>query len=248
MTDDAPDNEDGEGARRRFSPLRLLPLVIVGFGLATFFFLGLDKYLSFDAFSTYRDDLMAWRDQNFVLAIVTFVLAYAVLVAFCVPIGAWMTIAGGFLFGVGLGMALVVTGATLGAVGIFLAARHALGDFLRAKAGPAVRRMEAGFGDNAFSYLMVLRLIPLFPFWLVNLVPAFLPVPLRTYVAATFLGIIPGSFVYCGVGNGLGAVIEAGGTPDLGIIFKAEVLLPILGLVFLSLLPIVYKRFKRDKP
>ena len=115
---------------------------------------------------------------------------------------------------VGLGMALVLVGATAGAIGIFLAARHTLGDFLRAKAGPAIRRMEAGFRDNAFSYLMVLRLVPVFPFWLVNLVPAFLGVSLRTYAAATFLGIIPGSFVYCGVGNGLGAVFDAGGHGD----------------------------------
>ena len=107
--------------------------------------------------------------------------------------------------------------------------------------------MEEGFRRDALSYLLVLRLIPIFPFWLVNIVPAFLGVPLRTYVLGTFVGIIPGSFVYASVGNGLGAVFDAGGTPDLGIIFAPAILLPIVGLAVLALLPIVYRRFKARK-
>jgi uncharacterized membrane protein YdjX (TVP38/TMEM64 family) len=93
----------------------------------------------------------------------------------------------------------------------------------------------------------VLRLIPLFPFWLVNIVPAFLGVPVRTYVLGTAIGIIPGSLVYASVGNGLGAVFDAGQTPDLGIIFKPAILLPIVGLAVLALLPIAYRRFKVRK-
>ena len=244
---DVPRSDGPEMTGQRFSPWRLLPLAAVAAGLAAFFVFDLDAYLSFETLSTYRDDLIAWRDHNYLAAAGLFVVLYALLVAFCVPVGVWLTIAAGFLFGVAAGMALTVSGATIGAVCIFLVARYALGDFLRAKTGRAVRRMEAGFRDSAFSYLMVLRLVPLFPFWLVNLVPAFLGVPLRTYALATVLGIVPGSFVYCGVGNGLGAVIDAGGTPDLGIIFKPAVLLPILGLVALSLLPIAYKRFRRDR-
>jgi uncharacterized membrane protein YdjX (TVP38/TMEM64 family) len=119
---------------------------------------------------------------------------------------------------------------------------------LRAKAGPAMRRMEDGFRENALSYLLVLRLVPLFPFWLVNLVPAFLGVPLRTFVIGTFVGIIPGSVVYCLVGSGLGSVFDAGETPDLGIIFEPEILAPIIGLAVLSVIPVVYKHLKRAKP
>ena len=104
--------------------------------------------------------------------------------------------------------------------------------------------MEAGFNDNALNYLLVLRLIPLFPFWLVNLVPAFLGVSLRTYVVGTFIGIIPGSLVYSSLGNGLGALIEDCAAPDLGVIFKLEILLPILGLAVLALMPVAYKTFK----
>ncbi len=107
--------------------------------------------------------------------------------------------------------------------------------------------MEAGFNENALSYMFVLRLVPLFPFWLVNLVPAFLGVRLQTYAIGTFFGIMPGSLVYASVGNGLGAVFEQGGTPDLGIIFTPEILGPILGLAALSLIPVIYKRIKSRK-
>ena len=108
--------------------------------------------------------------------------------------------------------------------------------------------MEAGFRENAFHYLLVLRLIPVFPFWLVNLVPAFLGVPLTTYVAATLVGIIPGSLVYASIGNGLGAVFESGGRPDLGIIFEPEIIFPIIGLAILALLPVAYRKIKARQP
>ena len=124
------------------------------------------------------------------------------------------------------------------------AARTALGDVFRAKAGPFVSKMEDGFRRNALNYLLVLRLIPLFPFWLVNLVPAFLGVSTATYVLGTFVGIIPGTFVYASVGNGLGALIDAGQDPDLRIIFRLDILGPLLGLAALALLPVVYKRMR----
>jgi uncharacterized membrane protein YdjX (TVP38/TMEM64 family) len=104
--------------------------------------------------------------------------------------------------------------------------------------------MEAGFRESAFSYMLFLRLIPLFPFWLVNLVPAFLGVSLRTYVAATLVGVIPGALVYASLGNGLGAILDTGGEPDLGIGFRLDVLLPLLALAVLALLPVAYKKFK----
>ena len=107
--------------------------------------------------------------------------------------------------------------------------------------------MEDGFRENALSYLLFLRLIPLFPFWLVNLVPAFLGVSTLTYVIGTFFGIIPGTFVFASVGNGLGAVLDAGQDPDLGIIFKPEILGPLIALAVISLLPIGYKKYQARK-
>jgi uncharacterized membrane protein YdjX (TVP38/TMEM64 family) len=97
------------------------------------------------------------------------------------------------------------------------------------------------------SYLLVLRLVPLFPFFLVNLAPAFLGVPLSTYVVATLVGIVPGTFVYASVGAGLGAVLAAGGEPDLSIAWRPEVLGPLLGLAALACLPILYKRLKAGR-
>jgi uncharacterized membrane protein YdjX (TVP38/TMEM64 family) len=107
--------------------------------------------------------------------------------------------------------------------------------------------MEEGFREDALSYLLVLRLVPLFPFFLVNLVPAVLGVPLRTYALGTFFGIIPGTFVYCLVGNGLGAIIDKGGEPDIGKIFEPEILSALIGLALLSLIPVVYKRITRAR-
>ena len=150
---------------------------------------------------------------------------------------------GGFLFGTLETTTYVVFGATVGATVIFLAARYAFADYLRAKAGASVRKMEDGFRENAMSYLLFLRLVPVFPFWLVNLVPAFIGVSTRTYVLGTFFGIIPGTFVFASVGSGLGGVFDGGGEPDLGIIFTPGILLPIVGLAVLALIPVFYKKF-----
>src|SRR5258708_9354122 len=159
--------------------------------------------------------------------------------------GATLTMSGGLLLGTIVGTLATLVGATLGAIGVFLAARTAFGGLLRAKAGSALQRMEEGFRRDAFSYLLVLRLVPLFPFFLVNLVPAFLGVPLRTYVVATFIGIIPATFVFASVGNGLGAVLDAGDQPNIaGLLLNRSILLPILGLAGLALIPAVYRPVK----
>ncbi len=223
---------------------RLLPVLFLGAGLVLFFVLDLHRFLSYQALCDHRDWLIAQVAAHEVQAILAFVGLYTLVVAFSIPGAAALTIVAGFLFGTPTAAACAVIAATLGATALFLAARTALGDFLRARAGPRLQRMEAGFNDNALNYLLVLRLIPLFPFWLVNLVPAFLGVSLRTYVVGTFIGIIPGSLVYSSLGNGLGALIEACAAPDLGVIFEFEILLPILGLAVLALMPVAYKTFK----
>lgn len=223
---------------------RFVPILVLVFGLVLFFILDLDRFLNFEALEEHREWLIAQVGRRPFLAPFLFAVLYAVVTAFSIPGGAFMTIVGGFLFGTVTATISVLFGATLGAVCVFLAARTAFHDLLRAKVGPAMERMEAGFRENAFSYLLVLRLIPLFPFWLVNLVPAFLGVPLRVYVAGTFLGIIPGSLVYASLGNGLGVLLEAGQEPDLAIIFDPEILLPILALAALAFAPVVYRRLK----
>lgn len=243
MREDATPQPDTVSGIRRFLPLALLVL-----GFVAFFVLGFDAYISLDQLREHRAMLQQWVAEGPVAAALLYILIYAAMTAFSVPGGLLLTIAGGFLFGALAGTVCAVLGATIGAIAVFLAARSAFGDFLRrrVKAG-MVRRMEEGFRRNALSYLLVLRLVPLFPFWMVNLVPAFLGVRLRTYVIGTFIGIIPGGFVYASVGNGLGAVFDAGATPDLGIIFEPAVLIPIIGLALLSLLPVVYRMIRAGR-
>lgn len=222
---------------------KVLPLGMLLAGLAGFFAFGLQDYVSLSTIETHRDALAMFVDQHGPLATLTYVVVYAIATALSIPGGLLLTILGGFLFGLWFGTLFAMVGASLGAIGIFLAARTALHDTLAKRAGPFLKRLEAGFRQDALSYLLALRLVPVFPFWLVNLVPALLGVPLRTYALGTVIGIIPGTFVYASVGNGLGAIIDEGGTPDLGLIFTPDILIPIIGLAVLALLPAAYKRF-----
>ena len=226
------------------APPRLIPFVILMAGLAAGYALGVQDFLSFDGLSDNRAALVSWRAENAVTASLVFMAVYFAAIAISLPGAIWLTIAGGFLFGTSGGALFAVIAATLGAAVIFLAARYAFAEFFQAKAGQAVKRMETGFNDNAFSYLLFLRLVPLFPFWLVNLVPALLNVRFRVFVIATFFGIIPGTVVFSSLGNGLGVIIEAGGAPDLAIIVNPRILGPIIGLAALSLVPVVYKVIK----
>jgi uncharacterized membrane protein YdjX (TVP38/TMEM64 family) len=223
---------------------RLVPLAVLGLGIALFFALGLDKYVTFEVLRQNRNVLMAYVAGMPVKAVLLYVLAYAAATAFSLPGGAVLTLTGGFLFGTVVGTAATVVGATIGATALFLAARTALGDLLRAKAGPFLQKMEAGFKENALSYLLVLRLIPAFPFFIVNLVPAFLGVPLATYVVGTFLGIIPGTFVFASIGAGLGSIFDSMQEVSLKGALTPQVIVALVGLAVLSLIPVAYKRLK----
>ena len=227
---------------------RFLPVVVLAVGFVLFFALGLHRYLSLESLGQHREAMLAFVADNAVLASATYLGVYALIVALSVPGAAVLTIFGGFLFGIIWGSVLVVVGATAGAVAVFLAARTALGESLRRRAGPWVKRLESGFREHAASYLLTLRLIPIVPFWLVNLVPAMLGVRLSTYALTTMIGILPGTIVYIAIGNGLGATLDHGGTPDLGIVFQPAILLPLLGLALLSLAPVIYKRLRAGRP
>ncbi len=206
---------------------------------------GLHRYLSLDQLALHYDTLSAWAERHPVLAPLMFGTVYAAAIAVSVPGALVLTLTAGFLFGTWIGGLVAVVAATLGATAVFLIARTSLGEPLRRRAtGAAFRRMQTGFQENALSYLMVLRLIPLFPFWLVNLVPAFLGVPLRTFVLATAVGMLPGTLVYASLGNGVGVLLAMGEEPDLGIVFRPAIFGPLLGLAALALLPVLYKRWK----
>jgi len=224
---------------RRLIPLGLLVVAGIAFVAA-----GGHHYLTFAALAENRDWLSGLVQRWGFVAALLYIAVYASLVALSVPGAAILTIAGGFLLGTWLGTLCAILGATLGATGVFLATRAGLGGLAR-RAGPLVGKLEAGFRADAFNYLLVLRLVFIFPFWLVNLVPALVGVRLWTFILATFLGIIPGTFVYASFGNGLGKVV---GEPGLSVLLRLNVLGPIVGLVVLALIPVGYRRWRTKRP
>ncbi|MDG2242291.1 MAG: TVP38/TMEM64 family protein [Rhodospirillaceae bacterium] len=216
-------------------------VALIGITLST----GVQDFLTLDSLRDNRQELLGFVASNYVGAVLTFILVYVLAVTFSIPGAVWLSISGGFVFSAGLGTVYIVVAATIGATFVFLLARYVLGDLLRSKAGGAIERMRFGFQQDAFSYMLVLRLVPLFPFFIVNLVPAFLSVPLRIYVAGTALGIIPGAFVFALVGSGLGTVFDAGGNVDPGaVLFRPEVIGSLVGLAVLALIPVAYKRLR----
>ena len=223
---------------------RFWPILVLVAGLGAFFALGLDRHITFAALKEHRQALLALVHGHTAAAAGAYAAIYALCIAFSLPVAAVLTITAGFLFGQLLGSAVVVTGATAVATALFLAARTALGDALRRRAGPWLKRMQNGFNENAFSYLLFLRLVPLFPFAVVNLVPAVLGMRTRDYVLATLIGIIPGSFVFTAVGTGLGSVFDQGGEFTASGVLTPQLMLALGGLACLALAPVVYKKLK----
>ena len=249
-------------AARRLPSLarRLIPLAaIVLLALAAFLVFGRGA-ISLEALVRNRAVIDVFVTQHRVLAVLAYIGIYAGAVALSLPGAAFLTVSGGFLFGIFTGAAAAVIGATLGATVIFLVARSALGEPLLKHAGPRASQLAQGFRDDAFSYLLFLRLVPAFPFFLVNLVPAFAGVKLGTFVAATALGIIPGALVYAFAGTGLDSVIAAqksaydacmaAGRTGCHLVFNAgDVLTPeligaLIALGLLALLPALVKRLR----
>lgn len=257
---------DQEGAKKGSSDkgvsgwVRLVVLAIFVFAVLYLskFLLGFDtigemyraarENLSFEALAENRNMLVAMRDENYPLAVIGFIGIYAAIVAFSLPGATIATLTGGFLFATFPGVLFNVSGATLGATLVFLAVRWGLGERLAAKmegSEGAVKNIKDGIDENQWSVLFLIRLVPAVPFFVANLIPALVGVPLHRFVISTFLGIIPGGLVYTSVGAGLGEVFARGETPDLGIIFEPHILLPILGLAALAALPMVLKLFKK---
>ncbi len=202
---------------------------------------GLSDQLSLETLARHREALANFVAANFALAALAYVALYVTAVAFSFPGAVFITLTGGFLFGALGGTALTVTGATIGATLIFLFAQRIFGADALDRLGPKARALGEGIRRNAASYLLVLRLVPLFPFFLVNLVPAFVGVRLSTYVATTAVGILPGTAVFSLAGAGLGEVLARGGAFDVGSVLTTEILAALIGLALLSLAAIPLK-------
>jgi len=229
--------------------VKRLPIIIIGV-VAVFGAYFLRDYLTFNALAENRERLIEFRDANYLVTVLVFIAIYTVVVAFSLPGATILTLAGGFLFFTFPGFLYNVIGATLGATAIFSAARWGFGKQLGAKLEGSegiVKKIKDGIDENQWSMLFLIRLVPAIPFFLANLIPAFVGVPLNRFVISTFFGIIPGSVVYTSVGAGLGEVFDAGETPNLGIIFEPHILLPIIGLCVLAVLPIIIKAVRGKK-
>jgi len=237
-----------------------LPIGVIIAAMVLIFSMGWHRYLSLETISDNREALQAAVSDQYALTVLIFMSVYALAVALSLPGGALLTILSGFLFGPVWGGAIAVIAASIGAIAIFLAARTSLGDPLAARAGPWLERLRGGFQDNALSYLLFLRLVPAFPFWLVNLAPAFLGVALRTYVIGTVIGIIPGTYAFAFVGAGLDSIIEeqrasyeaclASGAAecefslDAGALITTELLIALAALGLVALIPVIVKKVR----
>jgi len=207
---------------------------------------GLGGQLSLETLARHREALAGFVAANWLVAALAYVAAYVLAVAFSVPGAVFLTLAGGFLFGAAAGTALTVTAATIGATAVFLLARTVFGENALARLGPRAEALAEAIRRNAASYLLVLRLVPLFPFFLVNLVPAFVGVRLGVYVLTTLVGILPGTAVFTLAGAGLGDVLALGGEFDVRAVLTPQVLGALIGLALLSLAAIPLKaRFAR---
>lgn len=245
---------------------RILPLAILVAVAALVISQDWHKYLTLEQIATNRELLKGYIKENYLLTLLGYMAIYIVVIALSLPGGVFLTLTGGFLFGWLVGGVATVVAATIGATIIFFIAKTSFGEPLAARAGPWLEKLRAGFQENALNYLLFLRLVPLFPFWLVNLAPALLGIGVTTYVFGTFVGIIPGTFAFTFAGVGLDSVIDAQQTAydqcvaaqganaatacefklDPGALVTKELLIAFAALGVVALIPVILKKFKKD--
>ncbi len=217
---------------------KILILLVFAGGLTLFFALGGDRYLSLEALREHRDLLLEYTRRHYGLMLAAAIGVYTLVVAFSIPAAVVLTLTNGFLFGRWVGTVATVISGTLGATLVFLAARYLFADAVHRRLGERGHRIMEGFRRNAFNYLLFLRLVPIFPFWLVNLAPAFTAMPLRTYVIATAIGVVPGSFVFANLGESLGRI------ETLNDLLSPQVVIALALLGLLALLPVIVKKVR----
>ena len=242
---------------RRFG----LPVLVLSV-MALVLVKGWHDHLTLENVVTQRDRFQHFLAGNATLSVATYVVVYALLVALSLPCGLLLTVTGGLLFGWLAGALSAIVGATLGATVVFLIARTAVGDTLHQRAGPWLAKLSEGFRKDALSYMLFLRLVPAFPFWFVNIAPAVLGVPLRTFVLGTLIGITPASFAFASAGAGLDSVILAAKTKHAACVVQKgadacplvihasslltrELMSALVLIGVVALIPVVLKRWRR---
>lgn len=234
-------------------PVRYIPAAVIAAGLAVGFALGWHRYLTLAWLGESRDMLRALVDANLALSVAAFLLFHITATAFSFPAAALLTVFAGFLFGWKLGMGAIMIGSVAGATILFLSARAASGGFLRRRVAALSPRFAVGFERDAFSYLLVLRLAPFIPFFMVNILPALFNVRLKTFLGATAIGIIPGAFAYSRLGEGADSVLTAaraaGRDVTLADLVTTEIRVAFAALALVTLIAAVVRRvWLRDAP
>ncbi len=230
---------------RRAAWRRWWPLGVIALGIVLVFAFDMDEFATFHNLKEHHQHLAEFVATHHVKAALVYFVLYVVFVALSLPGAIWLTVAGGFLFGAVVGAVLAVLAATTGASLLFLATKTSLGDYLHAHAGPWLAKVERGFADNQWSYLLMMRLFPAIPFFIANLVPAFLGVPLRVFVTTTLVGIIPATAIFATVGAGLGSVLESSADLTLKSVLTPQVEGALIGLAVLAAVPIAVKFLRR---
>ncbi|MDP3895641.1 MAG: VTT domain-containing protein [Mesorhizobium sp.] len=227
---------------------RYAPIAVILAGFALGYAMGWHEYFSLAFLAESRDDLNAYVAQHYLSALAGFFVIYVLAVTFSFPVASALTIFGGFLFGWLAAGAAVAVAATLGATLLFLAARSAFGGFLTRRIGGRAAGLAAGFEKDAFGYLLVLRLAPVFPFFVMNIAPALFNISLRAYVAATFLGILPGTFAYAWLGQGIDSVLDAakesGQMPSVTDLVTPQITLAFAALALVAAIPTVVRKIR----
>lgn len=222
----------------------VLPLALLFAGLVAVWAFGIQQDLSWAGLAKHQAALLAFVAARPISSVAAYVGLYIGVVACSVPEAAAVTVAGGLLFGTVLGTALAVVGSSSGAVILFLAARYAFADVVAARAAPLMARIRPRLERDGFLYLLAIRLVPVFPFWLVNLAAAGCGMRLVPFAGATLIGVIPGTAVFAAIGSGLSDVLARGQAPDLTVILAPRILLPLLALAALALLPVAWRAWQ----
>jgi uncharacterized membrane protein YdjX (TVP38/TMEM64 family) len=201
---------------------------------------GLQEFLTFETFRQYRDQLITVTAQHYIAAVTLFIVLYIVVVALSIPGATILTLAAGFLFGF-FGIIYVNIGATIGAILAFLVARYLLGNWLQKRYAERLVSFNREIDENGYNYLLTLRLIPIFPFFLVNIFAGITRIPLVTYAWTTMVGIAPASFVYIYAGRQLGTIDKPGD------ILSGPIMLAFVLLGLLALSPVFLKKLLKKK-
>jgi uncharacterized membrane protein YdjX (TVP38/TMEM64 family) len=222
--------------------MRCLPLVFIFCGLFCFFYFRLDTYINFQTLKEHRQFLAGWTQEHYLLAVCLYMIFYVATILCAIPSSIFFSLTAGFLFGTIFGFLYAMVSAIIGAAIFFLLIRSSLAEWLAEKLGKKLQHFEVGFQENAFNYILTMRLIPIFPFFIVNIASAILGVRLFSFLAATFLGIIPASMIYVSLGHGLGKIFDHHQTPNIEVIFQPHIFMPLIFMAVLALLPVFYKK------